>query len=90
MVRSLLVAALVAGGVTVPAGAAQAHAGGGDSGSPDAPAGMARMHELMEQGNPGMTRMHELMQEGNPGMTQMCELMHQRPPTTLDRSAGRR
>jgi hypothetical protein len=80
MVRSLLVAALVTAGVAVSAGAAQAHPGGGEGGQPDAPAGMARMHELMEQGNPGMTRMHELMQDGNPGMTQMCELMHQGAP----------
>lgn len=80
MVRSPLVAALVAGGVAVPARAAQAHPGGGDGGPPDAPAGMAQMHELMEQRNLGMTQMHELMQEGNPGMTQMCELMHQGAP----------
>jgi hypothetical protein len=37
--------------------------------------GMARMHELMREGNPGMTRMHERMREGNPGMAQMHERM---------------
>jgi hypothetical protein len=73
-VRSLVVAVLVAGGVAVPAGAAQAHPGS-DGGQSDAP-GMAQMHDLMEQGNPGMARMHELMQAGNPGMAQMCEQMH--------------
>ncbi|WP_164700803.1 hypothetical protein [Modestobacter sp. KNN46-3] len=73
MVRSLVVAVLVAGGVAVPAGVAQAHPGsGGQSQGP----GMAQMHELMEQGNPGMARMHELMQAENPGMAQMCERMH--------------
>lgn len=72
--RSLVVAVLVAGGVAVPAGVAQAHPGSG-GGQRDAP-GMAQMHELMEQGNPGMARMHELMQADNPGMVQMCERMH--------------
>lgn len=67
MVRSLLVAALVAGGVAVPVGAAQAHPGGSDGGPPDSPAGMAKMHELMEQGNPGMTQMCELMHQGARG-----------------------
>jgi hypothetical protein len=74
VVRSLVLAVLVAGGVAVPAGVAQAHPGGG-GGQPDAP-GMPQMHELMEQGNPGMARMHELMQAGNPGMAQVCEQMH--------------
>ena len=37
--------------------------------------GMARMHELMREGNPGMARMHELMREGNPGMARMHELI---------------
>ncbi len=74
MVRSLVVAVLVAGGVAVPAGVAQGHPKSG-GGQPDAP-GMAQMHELMAQGNPGMARMHELMQAGNPGMAQMCEQMH--------------
>jgi hypothetical protein len=73
MVRSLVVAVLVAGGVAVPAGVAQAHPGSG--GGQEAP-GMTQMHELMEQGNPGMARMHELMQAGNPGMAQMCGQMH--------------
>ncbi|MDT0276086.1 hypothetical protein [Blastococcus goldschmidtiae] len=76
MVKSLLVAALFAGGVAVPAGVAQAHTG--DEGG--TPAGIGSMHELMEQGNPGMAQMHELMQEGNPGMTEMCERMHQSAP----------
>jgi hypothetical protein len=67
MVRSLLVAALVTGGVAVPAGAAQAQPGGGDAGPPDAPAEMAQMHERMEQGNPGMVQMCELMHQGTPG-----------------------
>lgn len=39
------------------------------------PPGMARMHELMVNGNPGMQRMHELSLEGNPGMQRMHELM---------------
>ena len=76
MVRSLLVAGLVTAGVAASAGAVQAHPGGGEGGQPETPAGMARMHERMQQGNPGMGRMHELMQQGNPGMTQMCEGMH--------------
>ncbi|WP_324276990.1 hypothetical protein [Blastococcus brunescens] len=54
---------------------AQAHTG--DEGR--TPAGMAQMHELMEQGNPGTARMHERMEQGNPGMTQI-ELMHQGTP----------
>ena len=66
MVRSLLVAALVAGGVAVPIGVAHAQPGGGGEGS-DAPAGMVRMHELMQQGNPGMAQMCERMHEGTPG-----------------------
>ncbi len=74
MMRSLAVAVLVAGGVAVPAGVAQAHPGGGD-GQPDAPR-IGQMHQLMEQGNPGMARMHELMEQGNRGMVQMCEQMH--------------
>jgi hypothetical protein len=74
MVRSLVVAVLVAGGVAFPAGVSQAHPGSG-VGQPDPP-GMARMHELMEQGNPGRARMHELMQARNPGRAQMCEQMH--------------
>ena len=74
MVRSLVAAVLVAGGVAVPAGVAQGHTES-DGGHPDAPA-MAEMHELMEQGNPGMARMHERMQDGDPGMAQMCEHMH--------------
>ncbi len=73
MMRSA-VAVLVAGGVAVPAGVAQAHPEGGDA-HPDAPR-IAQMHELMEQGNPGMARMHELMEQGNRGMVQMCEQMH--------------
>jgi hypothetical protein len=67
MVRSLLVATLVAGGVAVPVGAAQAHPVGGEGGPSDAPAGMSQMHELMQQGNPGMAQMCELMHEGTPG-----------------------
>ncbi|PLS75679.1 MAG: hypothetical protein CYG61_06045 [Actinobacteria bacterium] len=48
------------------------HQSGGDrAGS----RGMARMHELMTEGNPGMARMHELMTEGNPGMARMHEQM---------------
>ena len=43
--------------------------------TPPTPPGMARMHELMTQGNPGMARMDELMQAGNPGMERMHELM---------------
>ena len=79
MVKSLLVATLFAGGIAVSAGVAQAHPG--DEGeAPGTSADMARMHELMEQGNPGMAQMHELMQEGNPGMTQMCERMHESAP----------
>jgi hypothetical protein len=38
---------------------------------PSPGAGMDRMHELMQQGNPGMQRMHALMQQGNPGMQRM-------------------
>ena len=53
--RSLLVAALVAWGVAVRAGAAQAHPG--DGGPADASAGMAQMYELMQQGSPGMAEL---------------------------------
>lgn len=48
--------------------------------APTAPPGMARMHELMTQGNPGMARMHELMTAGNPGMERMHELMMRGAP----------
>ncbi|MCZ2818005.1 hypothetical protein [Modestobacter sp. VKM Ac-2984] len=76
MGKSLLVAALFTGVIAVPVGVAQAHSD--DEGrTPGAPAGMAQMHELMEQGNPGMARMHELMEEGDPAMTRMCEQMHE-------------
>ena len=80
MVKSLLVAALVAGGVAVPVGAAQAHPGGDEGGPPASPTGMAQMHERMKQGNPGMARMHELMEADNPGMAQMCERIRQGAP----------
>lgn len=66
MVKSLLVAAVIAGAVAVPIRVAQAQPGGGGEG-PDAPAGMVRMHELMQQGNPGMAQMCELMHEGTAG-----------------------
>ncbi|MGQ4818719.1 hypothetical protein ACQ1ZK_16525, partial [Enterococcus faecium] len=79
---SLLVAALVAGSVAVPAGVAYAHPGAGSEGS-HASTGMARMHGLMQQGKPGMARMHEMMQQGNPGMSQMCELLHEGAPGRL-------
>ena len=79
MAKSLLVAALFAGGIAVPAGVAQAHSGDA-GGTPVAPPGMGQMHELMEQGNPGMARMHELMEQGNPGMTEMCERMRESAP----------
>ncbi|SDY80720.1 hypothetical protein SAMN05661080_04670 [Modestobacter sp. DSM 44400] len=66
MKRSVLVVALVVGGVTVPAAVAQAHpATGGDR--PDGTPGVQRMHEHMREGSPGMLRMHELMNEGVPG-----------------------
>lgn len=42
---------------------------------PSPGAGMERMHELMQQGNPGMQQMHELMQTGNPGMQRMHNRM---------------
>ncbi len=80
MAKSLLAAVLVAGGVLVPVGVAQAHPMT-DGGRPGMPPGMQQMHELMQQGNPGMQRMHELMQQGNPGMKKMHERMHGEMPT---------
>ena len=74
--KSLLVAALLAGGNAVAVGVAQAHSGDA-GGTPGAPAGMAQMHEFLEQGNVGMAQMHELMQEGNAGVTRMCQRMHE-------------
>jgi len=41
--------------------------------------GMARMHQLMTDGNPGMARMHQLMTDGNPGMARMHQLMTDSP-----------
>jgi hypothetical protein len=80
---------LFAGGIAIPAGVAEAQPG--DEGrTPGTPAGMAQMHEPLEQGNPGMVQMYRLMPEGNPDMSQMCERMHESPPITPDRSTGRR
>lgn len=80
MMKSLFVAALVAGGVAAPVGPAQAHPGGDEGGQPASPTEMAQMHERVEQGNPGMARMHELMEADNPGIGQLCELMRQGAP----------
>ena len=66
MVKSLFVAALVAGGVAVPVGTAQAHPGGGEGGPPASPTEMAQMHELMDADNPGMAQMCERIRQGAP------------------------
>lgn len=51
---------------------------------PGAGRGMARMHELMESGNPGMAQMHERMM-ANPGGRRGHEQMMQRGAVGTDR-----
>lgn len=78
--RSLLVSVVVtaaAAAIVTPAVADSPDPAPRD---PMAPPGMARMHELMTQGNPGMARMHELMAQGTPGMERMHELMMRGTP----------
>lgn len=52
-----------------------------DADDPGPTRGMARMHELMESGNPGMPQMHERMM-GNPGARRAHERMMQRGAMT--------
>ncbi|RZU30698.1 hypothetical protein BKA19_0323 [Blastococcus saxobsidens] len=79
MEHPLLVAALLAGGVTLPAGVAHAHSGD-DGGTPGAPAAVAQMHELMEEGKRGTTQRCARMGEGARAHAWSMD----RPPTAVD------